>query len=107
MGKKKRTNNLNGQNPNTMVGPFQRQVEANGQGPRESQNKSNRKQAGDDNAFLETRCDIKVSEARDRMPALDISAGRHPVESSVDGSVSQVVFLSLTNLQELTSANCL
>ena len=59
------------------MGPFQRLVEVNGDSPQESQNKNNEKQAGNDNAFLETRSDIKVSEARDRIPALAISADCH------------------------------
>ena len=73
----RRTNKLNGQNPDTFVGPFQRLVEGNGDGPRESENKHSSKQAGDNNTFLETRCDIEVSEARDLVPALAISANRH------------------------------
>ena len=73
----RRTNKLNGQNMGTFVGPFQRLVEVNGDGPRESQNKHDRKQAGNNNSFLETRCDIKISEARDRIPALTVSANRH------------------------------
>ena len=57
--------------------PFQRLVEVNEDGPQQSQNKNNREQARNDNAFLETGCEIKVPEARDPMPALDISADRH------------------------------
>ena len=75
----KKTHKLEGQNLNTFVGPFQRLFEVNGDSPQESQNNNNRKQARNDNAFLETKCDIKLSEARDRIPALAISANRgHP-----------------------------
>lgn len=71
------TNKLNGQNLGTFVGPFQWLLEVNGYGPRESQYKHSRKQAGNDNTFLEARCDIKVSETRDRIPTLAVSANRH------------------------------
>lgn len=67
------TNKLDGQNLTTFVGPFQRLFITNGEGPEESQDKNNRKQTGDYNALLEARCDIKVSEARDYMPAFSIS----------------------------------
>ena len=59
------------------MGPFQRMLEVNSDSPQERQNKNNRKQAGNYDAFLETRSDIKVSETRDRIPALAISANRH------------------------------
>ena len=78
MARKKKTNKLNGQNLETFVGPIQRLFKVNGDGPRESQNQQSRKQAGNDNTLLETRCDIKVSKARDPVPAFAISALLHP-----------------------------
>jgi hypothetical protein len=84
--RERRTNKLNGQNLDTFVGPFQRLVEINGAGPRESQNKHSRKQAGNDNTFLETRRDIKVSEMRDRIPALAVSANRHILDDKSKSS---------------------
>ena len=41
-GEKERTNELEGQDLNTFVGPFQRLVEVNGDSPQESQNKPSR-----------------------------------------------------------------
>jgi hypothetical protein len=71
------TNKLDGQNLDTFVGPFQWLLEVNVDGPRERQDKHRRKQAGNDNTFLETRSDIKVSETRYRIPTLAVSANRH------------------------------
>jgi hypothetical protein len=71
------------------VSPFQWLVRVNRNGPQESQNKHSREQAGNDNAFLETGCGIKVSKARDRVPALDVSANRHILVDQVQG-VTQI-----------------
>ena len=89
----RRTNKLNGQNPVTFVGSFQRVVEVNGDGPRESQNKHSSKQAGNNNTFLETRSDIKVSKARDFVPALAISANRHSRWKARDGEITVLITL--------------
>ena len=73
----RRTNKLNGQNLVTLVWPFQRLVGINEDGPRESKNKHSRKQAGNDNTFLKTRCNIEVPETRNHIPALAVSADGH------------------------------
>ena len=75
--RKRRTNKFNGQNLDTFGGPFQRLFEVDGDRPQEGQNQHSRKQAANDDTFLETMCGIKVSTARDPLPALAISANLH------------------------------